>query len=49
MGRLTVDYRKLPVTAYDPSVYYNAVRNAPPITSEQGIKLDRVLKSIGKY
>lgn len=50
MGRLTVDYLKLPVTAYDPSVYYNAVRNAPAgVRSSQGIKLDRVLKSIGKY
>lgn len=49
MGRLTVDYLKLPVTAYDPSVYYNSVRNAPAVGSEQGIKLDRVLKSIGKY
>ena len=50
MGRLTVDYLKLPVTAYDPSVYYNSVRNAPGgVTSSQGIKLDRVLKSIGQY
>jgi len=49
MGRLTVDYLDLPVTAYDPSAYYNQVRGAPPIGSEQGIKLDRVLKSLGRY
>jgi len=48
MGRLTADYLDLPVTAYDPSVYYNAVSNAPPVGSEQGIRLDRVLKSIGR-
>ncbi|MCA8884211.1 MAG: TolC family outer membrane protein [Rhodobacteraceae bacterium] len=49
MGRLTVDGLGLPVTAYDPVVYYNAVRSAPGLGSEQGIQLDRVLKSIGKY
>ncbi|QDY69626.1 TolC family outer membrane protein [Qingshengfaniella alkalisoli] len=49
MGQLTVDYLNLPVTAYDPSAYYNSVRNAPAIGSEQGIRLDRVLQSIGKY
>jgi len=50
MGRLTTDYLGLPVTAYDPSVYYNAVRGAPAVVgSEQGIKLDRVLRSLGKY
>lgn len=49
MGRLTVDYLELPVIAYDPSIYYNSVRNAPAIGSRQGIQLDRVLKSIGRY
>jgi outer membrane protein len=49
MGRLTVDYLDLPVTAYDPSVYYNAVRNAPSSASPEGIKLDKVLRSLGKY
>ncbi|MEV8466592.1 TolC family outer membrane protein [Fluviibacterium sp. DFM31] len=49
MGRLTVDGLGLPVTAYDPSIYYNAVRNAPAVGSAQGIQLERVLKSIGKY
>lgn len=49
MGRLTVDFLDLPVTTYDPTAYYNQVRSAPPIGSEQGIKLDRVLRSIGRY
>jgi outer membrane protein len=49
MGRLTTDYLDLPVTSYDPSVYYNAVSNAPSSASQEGIKLDRVLKSLGKY
>ncbi len=48
MGQLTVDYLGLGVVEYDPSVYYNAVRSAPPITSERGLQLDRVLKSIGR-
>lgn len=49
MGRLTVDFLDLPVTAYDPAVYYNAVRNSPAVNSAQGIQLDNLLKSIGKY
>jgi outer membrane protein len=45
MGLLTVDYLGLPVPTYDPSVYYNAVSNAPA-TSTQGERLDRVLRTI---
>ena len=47
MGLLTVDHLKLGIPTYDPSAYYNAVKNAP-YTSVQGQKLDRVLRSIGK-
>ncbi|MDJ0993196.1 MAG: TolC family protein, partial [Dinoroseobacter sp.] len=47
MGLLTVDYLGLPVPTYDPSLYYNAVKNAPA-TSTQGARLDRVLESIGR-
>lgn len=47
MGLLTVDHLKLGIPTYDPSAYYNAVKNAPA-TSVQGEKLDRVLRSIGK-
>jgi outer membrane protein len=48
MGRLTVDYLDLPVVSYDPAAYYNAVSDAPGLGSEQGIQLDRVLRSIGR-
>lgn len=50
MGLLTADYLGLPVTAYDPAAYYNNVRNAPAVgSSDQGIRLDRVLRNIGRY
>jgi len=48
MGRLTVRDLDLPVVSYDPTAYYNAVSTAPAIGSEQGIQLDRVLRSIGR-
>ncbi len=47
MGLLTVENLKLGIPTYDPSQYYNAVRNAP-YTSKQGESLDRVLRAIGK-
>lgn len=47
MGLLTVEHLNLGIPTYDPSVYYNAVRNAPA-TSVQGERLDRILKSIGR-
>lgn len=47
MGLLTVENLKLGIPTYDPSAYYNAVRDAPS-TSEQGENLDRVLRAIGK-
>ncbi|MEX5727104.1 outer membrane protein [Rhodovulum iodosum] len=47
MGLLTVDHLGLGIPTYDPVAYYNAVRNAP-VTSVQGDRLDRVLKSIGR-
>lgn len=46
MGLLTVEHLGLGVPTYDPSVYYNAVKNAPS-TSPQGKKLDRILEKIG--
>ncbi|PZX15474.1 TolC family outer membrane protein [Celeribacter halophilus] len=49
MGLLTVDQLKLDVPVYDPSAYYNAVKNAPTTyVSPQGEKLDRVLKGLMK-
>lgn len=47
MGLLTVEHLNLGIPTYDPSQYYNAVRNAPH-TSSQGESLDRVLRALGK-
>lgn len=47
MGRLTVEHLNLGIPTYDPSQYYNAVRDAPH-TSKQGESLDRVLRAIGR-
>ncbi len=47
MGLLTAENLKLGVPTYDPSVYYNAVKDAP-FTSVHGKKLDSVLRAIGK-
>ena len=48
MGLLTADHLRLPVQVYDPSAYYNLVKDAPAARSEQGQALDRVLRAIGK-
>lgn len=47
MGQLTAEKLRLQVQIYDPSAYYNLVKDAPTTTSEQGRALDRVLQSIG--
>jgi outer membrane protein len=48
MGLLTADHLNLPVQQYDPSAYYNLVKDAPSALSSQGAALDRVLQAIGK-
>lgn len=48
MGLLTAEHLRLPVQIYDPAAYYNLVKDAPTITSEQGQALDRVLRAIGQ-
>lgn len=48
MGLLTADHLRLPVQQYDPAAYYNLVKDAPTITSDQGQALDRILKAIGQ-
>ncbi|MFA8441329.1 TolC family outer membrane protein [Yoonia sp.] len=48
MGLLTADHLNLLVQQYDPSAYYNLVKDAPSALSPQGAALDRVLESIGK-
>ncbi len=47
MGVLTATDLNLNVQQYDPAAYYNLVRTAPAIVSEQGRALDRVLEAIG--
>jgi outer membrane protein len=49
MGLLTVEHLNLGIPTYDPSAYYNAVRNAPiGNISPQGQQLDNLLKAIGR-
>ena len=47
MGKLTVDQLNLGIVSYDPAAYYESVKNAPRL-SDRGLKLDKVLKSLGK-
>lgn len=47
MGLLTAKHLNLPVQQYDPTAYYNLVKDAPA-KSVQGDKLDRVLRSLSK-
>ncbi len=48
MGELTVRDLNLAVQTYDPSAYYNLVKDAPAALSQRGRTLDRVLRKIGK-
>ena len=48
VGDLTAAKLRLKVPHYDPSDYYNLVKNAPVSSSKQGQELDRVLRALGK-
>ncbi|MDO5758086.1 MAG: TolC family outer membrane protein [Rhodobacterales bacterium] len=48
MGQLTVRDLNLAVQTYDPTVYYNLVKDAPAAVSPRGRALDRVLRKIGQ-
>ncbi len=48
MGLLTVDHLDLGIQTYDPAGYYNAVKHSPARLSPRGMKLDRVLRKLGK-
>lgn len=48
MGQLTASYLRLNVQIFDPAAYYNMVEKAPAYHSQQGKKLDKVLRRIGK-
>jgi outer membrane protein len=47
-GRLTARNLNLRVQLYDPVAYYNLVKDAPTLRSQQGQQLDRVLRSLQK-
>ncbi len=49
MGLLTVEHLGLGITTYDPSTYYNAVKDAPARRiSPQGQRLDKLMKSLAR-
>lgn len=47
-GQLTAADLGLPVQIYDPAGYYNLVKDGPVKESQQGRKLDRVLRALQK-
>ncbi|KIN63892.1 Type I secretion outer membrane protein, TolC family [Sulfitobacter noctilucicola] len=47
-GRLTAKDLQLPVQIYDPTEYYNLVKDSPAKRSKEGQKLDRVLRALQK-
>jgi outer membrane protein len=48
IGELTARDLNLGVQTYDPAAYYDLVKDAPISSSQQGQKLDRVLRALGK-
>jgi len=46
MGMLTAQRLGLPVQIYDPSAYFDLVKNSPAKRSKQGKQLDRVLRAL---
>lgn len=47
-GLLTAERLKLGVQIYDPTIYYNLVKDAPANLSKQSKDLNRVLEALGK-
>ncbi|MEM7318312.1 MAG: TolC family outer membrane protein [Pseudomonadota bacterium] len=47
-GLLTAERLGLPVQIYDPTLYYNLVKDAPVQSSKRGKDLERVLEALGK-
>ena len=47
-GLLTAEQLGLAVQIYDPTLYYNLVKDAPAQVSKQSKDLDRVMKALGK-
>jgi outer membrane protein len=48
MGLLTAKNLNLKVQHYDPTAYYELVKDAPPRISDRGQKLDKVLRALQK-
>ncbi|MCF6445067.1 TolC family outer membrane protein [Nereida sp. MMG025] len=48
MGLLTASHLKLGIRTYDPTAYYNLVKDGPTAGSKQGQQLDRVLRSLSR-
>ena len=46
MGLLTADHLKLGIQTYDPSGYYELVKDGPTRKSKQGEQLDRILEKL---
>ena len=47
-GLLTAERLGLAVQIYDPTLYYNMVKDAPAAISKRSRDLDRVLEALGK-
>lgn len=47
-GLLTAEHLGLAVEIYDPTLYYNLVKDAPAYVSQRSKDLDRVMKALGK-
>lgn len=47
-GLLTAEHLGLAVEIYDPTLYYNLVKDAPVPSSKRGKDLERVLKALGR-
>lgn len=47
MGKLTVDQLNLGIVSYDPAAYYESIKKAPG-RSDRGLKLDKLLESLGR-
>ena len=47
-GLLTAEHLGLAVEIYDPTLYYNLVKDAPAHVSQRSKDLDRVMKALGK-
>lgn len=45
-GQLTAEKLRLPVQIYDPTAYYNLVKDGPAAKTKRGRKLDKILRDV---